>query len=58
MIAYSWDKVEVYSDLSVGRYKSYTNEIDMLTFDLVSFSDPFNSCVTKGLFRLHLIHIE
>jgi hypothetical protein len=36
-IAYSWDKVEVYTDLSVGRSKSYTNELDMLTFDLVSF---------------------
>jgi hypothetical protein len=50
MIAYSWDKVEVYTDLSVGRYKSYTNEIDTLTFNLVSSSYPFNLFVTKGLY--------
>jgi hypothetical protein len=52
MITYSWDKVEVYTDLSVGRYKSYTNEIDTLMFDLISSSYPFNSCVTKGLYTL------
>jgi hypothetical protein len=34
-VAYTWDVVEAYTDLSMGRYKSYTNELDTLTHDLV-----------------------
>jgi hypothetical protein len=36
-VAHSWELVETYTDSSKGRYKSYTNELDTLTFDLVSF---------------------
>ncbi|CAM0875057.1 unnamed protein product [Alopecurus aequalis] len=36
-IAYEWDRVEGYKDLSNGRYKSYTNELDTLTFVLVEW---------------------
>ena len=34
-VAYTWDRVEGYKDLSMGRYKSYTNELDTLSWDLV-----------------------
>ena len=36
-VAYSWDTVEAYTDNSMGRYKSYTNELDTLTYDLVTY---------------------
>jgi hypothetical protein len=35
-VAYTWDTIEAYTDLSMGRYKSYTNELDTLTYDLVT----------------------
>lgn len=44
-VAHTWDRVEAYTELSMGRYKSYTNELDTLTFDLVSFLILNNSRV-------------
>ena len=47
-IAYEWDRVEGYKDLSNGCYKSYTNELDTLTFDLVTIL--FVCCMLNSTF--------
>ena len=49
-VAYTWDRVEAYKDLSMGRYKSYTNELDTLSFNLVCFGNvKFDTFVTSSI---------